>query len=262
MKKIFNSELFFRIFPIVVLPVTTTAVSFLIGRANSKMSIVSIVLSLALILAIIMILCVSTHYFIKKITTDIIANSTKSIALETIKLYEEKQEIARTLSEELFSLNDIYEIEKTQMFENRKLLRVDIIANSFDYDVTDDYGMKNNFKNIVIQNTKKGIEYNFYITDNPEATVYISDLNEKCNSSMNCYIIEESHFVMLMKNFDFSIYYFECDDGVIERIGFMPLNNLLHKGGISDLYHIKMPDTQVRSIISILPKCIVREFRT
>lgn len=258
MKKIFNSELFTTLFPIVILPIATTIISLVINKANSNMSIASIIISTLSIFIVIIIVCFSSHFFLKKISSEIVKNSTKAIALEAIKMYEEKQKISKSISEELFSLRDILEIEEKNTFQDKQLFRVDIIANSFNYDETDQYGMKNCFRDVVIKNVKNNIQYNFYITDIPESLVYINDLNNKCKNKLNCFVID-NHFFLLMKDFDFTIYYFKDDNGFTERIGFMPLNNLLHNKETKDLYHIRMPDTQVKSIVSILPDCIIKD---
>jgi hypothetical protein len=258
MKKFYKDEVIYKIFPVIILPVSTTIISIIISKANKEMELLNTLLSIFTIFIVLLILCISTYTFLKKIAYDITKNSAKSIAIEAIKFYEEKQEVSKIISDELFTLKDILEIEKNCIYNNMQLVQVDIIASSFNYDISDEYGMKNEFKEIVVKNTNKNIEYNLYITDNPESLVYASDLNKLCKQKLNIYVIGK-HFFLLMKDFDFSIYYLKNKAGFIERIGFMSLSNLLGNSEIKDLYHVVMADTQVSSIVSILPESITKK---
>lgn len=258
MRKLLNNDMFTKLFPVIILPVSTTIISLLISRVNREMGLVEIVLSILSVFIVLLILCVSANIFMKKTAQDIIKSSTTTIALEAIKIFEEKQRMSQVISEELLSLKDIYEIEKCANYQGKRLVQVDIIATSFNYDISDEYGMRNQFRDIVVLNTNKDIVYNFYVTDNPESLIYATDLSKQCKKNINIFIIDK-RFFLLMKDFDFSIYHLEDESDFIDRVGFMSLSNLLNNGEVKHLYHVMMADAQVKSIISILPDSIVKK---
>ena len=258
MKKLLKSDLIKVIFPIIILPVSSTAIGLLISSANKEIGLTGVLLGILVVLIILLILCFSAYSFIKKIATDIVKNSAKNIALEAIKSYEEKQKIAEVISSELLTLNDILDIEKSASYKDKKLIGVDIIASSFNYDLTDEYGKKNCFRDVVVQNIGKHIKYNFYVTDNAECIIYMNDLNSLCKNKLTWSVID-NRFFLLMKDFDFTIYTLEDNHGVPERVGFMPLNNLFSSDEAKELYHVAMSDIQVRTIISMLPGSVVRK---